>query len=345
MPLNTKKLAGKFDITIVSSWPRGLYLCTKFQKAGKKVCYIETPSESRQPDTLFLDESFQDQKSFLLSQGFLEKQKGGFSIISEQGVWNFQETETVESNHSTLQFYRQGKRNGEFKKTWLSFFAFNYKTRFFEYNNSLFSQKPLNLFLDHYLFKPSIEKKREFKENNPKIYWLDGTASHLEVKENKVFLNSHLHKSERVFFFNRPSYKKHTPFWQWDCFVFYGDLKDYVKIVPFHFVILNRIFLPWTHSNLLSVFRKDQEWCVWVRRSFYMNSDEIERLKEEILQHLQNLFKIPFRFVKRKKDKPGFVAYGEESFLDLKKEYPFFVQWQEDLGQQLQGEEEIIQCF
>ena len=344
MPLNEKKLADKFDITVVSSWPGGLYLCTKFQKAGKKVCYIEIPSESSQPDTLFLDESFQDQKSFLLSQGFLEKQKGGFSIISEQGVWNLQETGPIEISHPALQFCHQGKKTGQFKETWLSFFAFNYKTRFFEYNNSVFSQKPLNLFGDHFLFKPSVEKKRQFKENNPEIYWLDGAVSHLEVKEDKIFLNNHLHKSEKVFLFNQPSYEKQTPFWQWDCFVFYGDLKDYAEIVPFHFVILNRIFLPWTYSNLFSVFRKDREWHIWIRRPFCINSYEIEGLKEEVRQHLQNLFKIPFYFVK-KREKPGFVVYGEDSFLDLKKKYPFFVQWQEDLGQQLQGEEEIFQYF
>ena len=167
-----------FDVTVVSPWPRGLYLCQKFQELGKRVCYIETPSESYQPASLFLDESGgQDFKSFLLSQGFLEKQESGFCLVSEQGVWSFQETDTLESCHPTLNNYLQGKQSGTFKEDWLSFFSCSYKSRLFEYNNSCFSGKPLDLFGDYFLFKPSFEKKKQFQKENPA----------LELVENGLF--------------------------------------------------------------------------------------------------------------------------------------------------------------
>ena len=332
-----------FDVTVVSPWPRGLYLCQKFLKNGKRVCYIETPSESNQPVSLFLDENGeQDLKSFLLSQGFLEKQEGGFCLISEQGVWSFQETDTLESCHPTLSYYLQSKKTGTFKEDWLSFFACSYKSRLFEYNNFCFSGKPLDLCGDYFLFKPSFEKKRQFQKENSTLGWLEAHPSQVKVHNSDLFIKGSFHKSEQFFLFHQPSYETCPPDWLWDHVVFKGDLKDYEEIIPSHFVMINRIQLPWTHNNLLSVFRKQKEWDIWFRRSFHTDSKESEKLRIEISQHLESFFKIPFHFVKEG-EKPGFAIYGEESLAALKKQHPFLTRWQEDLGQQLQGEEEIFQ--
>ena len=328
-----------FDVTVVSPWPRGLYLCRKFQESGKKVCYIETPPENHQPVSLFLDEiGGQDIKSFLLSQGFLEKQEGGFCLVNEQGVWNFQETDSIDP---ILSHYRQGKKSGAFKEDWLSFFACSYKSRLFEYNNSCFSGEPLNLFEDYFLFKPSFEKKKQFQKENPEIFWLEANSSQLKVQDSEVFIKDSSHQSEKIFLFHQPSYESCPPDWIWDHIVFEGDLKDYEEIIPSHFVMMNRISLPWTCGNLLSVFRKQKEWDVWFRRSFHTDSKESEKFIKEISCYLENFFKIPFHFVKKGK-KTGFAVYGEESLAALKKQRPFLIQWQEDLAQQLQVEEKLF---
>ena len=328
-----------FDVTVVSPWPQGLYLCWKFKKSGKKVCYIETPSSSHQPVSLFLDESGEeDIKSFLLSQGFLEKQEGGFCLVSEQGVWSFQETDSLDP---VLNNYREGKKAGLFKENWISFFAHSYKSRLFEYNNSCFSGRPLNLFGDYFLFKPSFEKKRQFREDNPDISWLEVNSSELKNQNSGLFIKDSSHNSKKNFLFHQPSYETCLPDWLWDHFVFEGDLKDYEEVVPSHFVMIHQIPIPWTHSNLLSVFRRQKEWDVWFRRPFRADSKEKEKLKKEIVCHLENFFKIPFCFVKEG-ERSGFAVYGEESLAVLKKQCPFVIRWQEDLVQQLQMEEEIF---
>ena len=75
---------------------------------------------------------------------------------------------------------------------------------------------------------------------------------------------------------------------------------------------------------------------------FYTDSKESEKLKQEIACYLENFFKIPFCFLKAGK-KSGFAVYGEESLTAITKQRPFLTRWQEDLAQQLQGEEEIFQ--
>ena len=330
-----------FDVTVVSPWPRGLYLSKKFQDSGKKVCYIETPSENNQPISLFLNEE-EHLKSFLLSQGFLEKQEGGFCLVNEQGVWSFQETDPIESYHPALSHYRQGKKSGIFKEDWLNFFACSYKSRLFEYNNALFSGQPLNLFWDYFLFQPSVEKKRQFQKENPSLCWLKVKTSELKIQNNDIFIKDSVHHSGKVFVFHQPSYELCLPEWQWDHIVFHGNLKDYDEIIPPHFVMINRFQLPWTHSNLLSVFKKREEWDVWFRRPFHTNYTEREKLKTKISRYMESFFKIPFHFIKEGEEK-GFTVYGKESLNTLKRDYPFLIRWQEDLAQQFQEEEDIFQ--
>lgn len=330
-----------FDVIVVGCWPRGLYLCWKFYQEGKRVCYVEIPSQNKQPVTLFLNEDQEEEKAFLLSQGFLEKQDSGFCLISEQGVWSFQESLSGDWQNPALRHFQEHRESGEFQQDFLSFFARSYKSRLFEYNNSVFLNPPLNLFDNYFFFKPSVEKKKQFFKEHSGISWIKAPSLKPLPLENGVSVYGKLQKGRKIFLFHQPPFKDCLPEWQWDHLVFSGDLKDYQEIVPSHCVIIHRILLPWTHANFLSLFREDSVWDVWFRRPFAADPKDSRLLRGEIKNHLEDVFKIPFSFVKEGKDK-GFVVYGGKSFDFLNKNHLFLIRSQEDLGQQLRMEEEVF---
>ena len=331
----------------MAPWPRGLYLCKKLQEKGRKVCYLETPPEGTSPAGLFLqEEGDSDEKSFLLSLGSLEKQSNGFCLVSEQGVWSFQEMDQLEQEGTAIGYFYGKKKSEIYKKNWLSFFAGNFLSRVFEFNSSFFEIKSLDLLSDYYLFCLSLEKKKQFQRDNPEISFVQAHSSEWEVKGEEVLIKGVLHKSQRVFFYFEPSYKSATPDWLWDHFVFHAELPGYANVIPSHFVLINQLYCPWTHSNLLSVFKKEgEEWEVWFRRPFVMDSLGREKIRQEVNSHLNHFFKSSFHFIRDGK-RPGFAVYGgEQSFSYLKKERPQFLSCQENLAEHIKWEERTFQQF
>lgn len=334
-----------FDVTVMAPWPRGLYLCKKLQEIGKKVCYLETSSEGANPAGLFLkEEGDSDEKSFLLSLGSLEKQSGGFCLVSEQGVWSFQEMSRLERGETAIGYFYRKKKSGIYKKDWLYFFAGNFLSRVFEFNNSFFKVNPLRLLWDYYLFSLSLEKKKQFQQDNPGISFLQTNS--LEVKGEEIFIKGTLHKSQRVFCFSEPSFQSVRPDWLWDHFVFYTKWKGYEQVIPSHFVLISKLACPWTHGNLLSVFKKEEgEWDVWFRRPFIMDLYGKEKIKKEVNVHLNHFFKSSFHFIRDGK-KPGFAVYGGRKSLScLKKDRPSFLYCQENAMEWLKWEQKTFLQF
>ena len=167
-----------------------------------------------------------------------------------------------------------------------------------------------------------------------------------EVKEGEIFIKDTPHKSQKVFLCFEPSFKSLRPDWLWDHFVFSAELKGYKSVIPSHFVLINQLPCPWTHSNLLSVFQKEgREWDVWFRRPFLADFKKKEKIKQGMICHLSDFFKSSFHFVRDGKE-PGFAVYGgEESLLYLKRERPCFLYCQENPAEWLEWEKKTLQEF
>lgn len=337
-----------FDVTVAAPWPRGLYLCKKLQETGKKVCYLETPSEGLNPAGLFLSEEEEnaDTKSFLLSLGSLEKQQGGFCIVSEQGVLSFQEKDLSKQNDTPFSWFYRKEKSGIYRKDWLHFFAQGFLSRVFEFNNSVFDIKSLNLHGDYYLFKLSLKQRKQFQKDNPNICFMNTNSSGWEIKKEGFFIREKFHESKKVFSFFEPSFKTLPPDWLWDHAAFYADLKDYDTVIPLHFVLINQLQCPWVNGNLLSVLKKsDGEWDVYFRRPFTVDSMYKERLKQEVASYLEAFFKIPFHFVREGK-KQGFAVYGGRKSLSyLNQERPGFLYCQENPVEWIKWEKKVFQKF
>ena len=197
---------------------------------------------------------------------------------------------------------KRGKYAADFQNFWPSFLAGNLCSRIFEDNISLFSSDPLNFFADCFLFEPSLKKKRLFQQRHSDIFWEKASVSDLKYQEGQkgeglFFLRGERLQSRKFFWLGELfeakgvlSSKKPlpSPEWEWACFEFAGDLGSYEDIVPEHFVSLGHVALPWTHDNLLSVFRKKGLWEVWLRKPFRGGGGE--DLGELAAAHLSRRF-------------------------------------------------------
>ena len=348
------------DFVIISSWPNGVYLSKKLSEISKTVCYIDIQNSPHRPMGVFLDEGSEEEKRFLESLGTLEKQEGGFCLLSEKGVWHFQE------EGSPVQFEVQNNLQGE----WLSFFSSGFMAPVFESNDQVFS-KPLNLSSDYFLFYPHFKKKMEFPACDSNIRWFSNPAGEglelyrsvipaqagiqpspqnsnpIGIKEGKLFLFKESFPLEKVIglgasasnILSPPSHSQLLPDWEWVSFDFSSDLRGYENIVPPHFVCINQLLFPWTHDNLLSVFHNRGMFHVWCRQPLgNWGGEDEEELILSIRTHLQKIFpEVPFQFLK-KGTSAGLFVYGQESFSRL--EEPYILQG--DFMEQIKKEVKIF---
>lgn len=329
------------DFVIVSSWPNGVYLSKQLSAISKKVCYIDMAYSPYRPMGIFPDEGEEETKQFLESLGVLERQEGGFCLLSEQGTWHFQE----EAGPAFIEA-QENSRSG-FLSGWLSRFASDFMTPVSELDRPIFSES-LNLFSDYFLFYPHFRKKVQFQSSDPPIRWLSASeGGGLQLKEKMLCLSGESFPPEKVIGIGEQASKiihsaSHIPFqpdWEWVSFDFSSDLKEYEETVPAHFVSINKLPFPWTHDNLLSVFHNRGLFHVWCRQPFSSREKEDEEeLVLSIQTHMQSIFPgVPFKFLK-KGDSSGLFVYGQDHFSKLEESYIL----QGNLMDQLKNEEKIF---
>ena len=323
------------DFVIVSSWPNGVYLSGKLLEISKKVYYIDIQNSPHRPMGVFLSEDTQGERRFLESVGTLEKQEGGFCLLSEKGVWHFQEGTGVNRFNDP--------DSSPFE--WLSFFASGFMAPVFESNHQVFS-RPLDLRSDYFLFQPHFKKKAQIQSAGLKFHCFSVPGGDgLRLKDGKLLFPGKSVPLEKVIGIGESASKiisPESPFlpeWEWISFDFLADLKDYEDIVPPHFVYVNRLCFPWTHDNLLSVFHNRGMFHVWCRQPLGVwNGEDEEELILNIQTHLQKVFPgVPFQFLKKGLSADLFV-YGQKDFSRLEKVSLL----QGNFMEQLKKEEEIF---
>ena len=324
------------DFVIISSWPNGVYLSRKLSEISNKVCYIDIQNSPHRPMGVFLEEGKGEERGFLESLGTLERQGGGFCLLSEEGVWRFQE-EGSERLKSTGPF-----------RHWLSCFASGFMAPVFESNYQGFFS-PLNLYSDYFLFHPHLKRKARFQSSHSNIRWLSdpSNGNGIQIRGEKLFfsgeafsLDKVMELGENALKITSPSSDSHLPpDWEWVSFDFSADLKNYRDVVPSHFVSINRLLFPWTHDNLLSVFHRGERFEVWCRQPFraWDKKDEGE-LIFHIQVHIQKIFPgVSFQFL-RKRSSAGLFVYGQNSFSGLEESLIL----QGNLMEQIRTEENIF---
>lgn len=284
-----------FDSLIFATWPKGLYLAKQLSEEGKKIAYVEILPRLKSPFGVFLDESLQTEKEFLESIGFLFRQEGGFCLLSPQGVWPLQEMWGMEDRLPVLKNKLEVHSFKDFGNHWLSYLSLNLSSKVFEYNNSEFSDKSLNLFSDYFLFEPSFKKIEQFQKNHSALSFYQISIKDLVYdKQSRQFLVQEEALTAEEYFFlvgcQEPfleSKKWPDPYWQWRACFFETDFGSYEDTIPPHFVSIKNLFLPWSHENLFSVFHKKNQLEVWMRTPYKQNEKLfIEGAKE----HLKGCF-------------------------------------------------------
>ena len=278
-----------FDSLIVGDWPKGLYLAQQLSLQGKKTAYLYQRPAVKNPFALFLSESSQTEKQFFNSLGFLEKQEGGFCILTEKGVWPLQK-------RKELGFAPPAPLTDSFNKDFLFYLSHNLAGKVFEFNDSVFSE-PLDLFCDYFLFYPCFKKIALFKQQYPNLHFFEDS----DLKPlNKSF------SARNRFFFNDCIQQK--PYWQWQAFHYELDFLEYKDIIPSHLVCIKNLLLPWCYENLISLFHKNNRAELWMKLR-----PESPPVKEKVQQTLEAFFPgAAFRLLSQEPLKSFFV-YGEES--------------------------------
>lgn len=279
-----------FYSVVFAPWPRGLYLAKKLSEQGLKVAYVELLPRQPAPFGLFIEDNSKVEKIFLESLGFLSQQEGGFCLLSSQGVWPLQDIKGMEARHPVL----TNKRQGHFANQWLSYLSLNLASKVFEYNNSEFSNRSLNLFSNYFLFEPSFKKIEQFQKNHPNIsFYQISSEDKLQKQQMQSLIQENGWQAEKQFFLGTTSCPwvkgkdVKEPYWQWQACFFEMDFGDYVDTIPLHFVSIKDIFLPWSHDNLLSVFHKNGQLEVWMR---VPSTKEVRSFIKGAKEHLETFF-------------------------------------------------------
>lgn len=308
-----------FDSIIFAFWPRGLYLAKKLSEEKQKVAYVEVLPRPKNPFGIFLDENSKEEKEFLETLGFLSRQEGGLCLLSPEGVWPLQDMREMKDRHCVLRNKLNEQSFKEFDKYWLSYLSLNLAGKVFEYNNSEFSNKALNLFSDYFLFEASFKKTEHFQKDCPDVsfYQLQLDEISFAKKEQVFFVQQKPLKSKMYFWlagnhhFPIPKNQKSCePHWQWSAFFFKADFEDYAEVIPSHFVSIKHLFLPWSHDNLLSVFHEKGHLEVWVRQAYKRGIDSI---LQGVERHLKTYFPGCVFTAIEKKFQKSLMVYGEES--------------------------------
>ena len=304
-----------FDFAVFAPWPRGFYLAKKLSEEGGKVAYVEILPRLKNPFGLFLSDNFQEGKEFLEALGFLSRQEGGFCLLSPQGVWPLQDMKEMGDRHPVLE---NELSENSFNNHWLSCLALNLAGKVFEYNNSEFSEKGLNLFSDYFLFSPDFKKIEQFKKDHPDISFYKAQFEEISCKKREsVFsIQNQPMESNKYFWLGAMHFptltikKTYRPYWEWSACFFSVDFGDYEDTIPSHFISLKHLVLPWSHDNLLSVFRRNGFVEVWTRNAYRENTElSLQGIKE----HLETFFPGCVFSPMKKPLLKGPMVYGRES--------------------------------
>lgn len=345
-----------FDSVVFAHFPRGLYLAKKLSEEGKKTAYIELLPKLKNPFGLFLDEHSQSEKALLDSLGFLFQQKGGFCLLSPQGVWSLQDMKPMQDRLSLLKNKIKKAPMMDFENHWLSYLAYNTAGKIFKYNNSEFSDESLNLFSDYFLFEPSLKKIKQFQESHSNISFYQTSFDSIQFEKQKshFIVQEKPLPSKEYFFLGYPHLsivsdkKTIPPDWQWEACFFKSDFGDYENIIPSHFVSLKNPLLPWSHENLISVFHKEGWLEAWLRVPYRSKETFTEGVKE----HLELFFPGCVFSPVEKKSPPSLKVYGNESLLYKKSNFKngLYVEdlnyfFQGDLISEIRGEQKLFDSF
>ena len=295
----------KNRIAIFASWPNGVWLSQKLCEVDRDVCYVDTGGMMHRPMGVFLSDLHGGEKRFLESLGSLERQEGGFCLLSNGRPRHFQEP--------CLSFSREEEHVLPF---------FDFTAPVFESNRQTFSP-PSDLSLDYFLFFPHLSKKTRVQSDFPAIRWI---SKGIQAGEKGLSADGEFFPWDQVIWIGKNSFQilngllpAVSPDWEWADFEFQGDLKAYKDIAPSHFVSINHLSFPWTHDNLLSVFHIGETFQVWCRCPFRKRADKAEEedLILGIKKHLQKIFpKMEFPFL-RKRAGQGLFVYGAGAFSRL----------------------------
>ena len=264
----------EFDTLIFANWPRGLYLAKQLALIGQKVAYVELLPRLKNPFALLISEN--EQKEFLESLGFLSLQKGGFCLLSSEGVWPLQEMKKMKERLAAIHNFTSSLDEESlfsFKDNWLSYLSLNLSAKVFDSNNSIFRNKGIDLFADYFLFEPSAKKIENFKKNHSNIFFeatlkkditFKGQPVQLSLKDTILTAKKTvcLTPLDRILDISESSYKA---CWQWQAYYLEVNFRNYKETVPSHFIFLKNLFFPWCYDNLLSIFHREGILEVWMR--------------------------------------------------------------------------------
>ena len=306
-----------FDSAVFAPWPRGLYLAKRLSEGGRKTAYVEILPRIKSPFGLFLDDNSQEEKEFLSVLGFLFRQEGGFCLLNPEGVWPLQDMREMGGRHPVLKRTLTEDSANEFKEHWLSYLSLNMAGKIFEYNNSEFSDRTLNLFSDYFLFEPSFKKIERFQKDHPEISFYKFPLEEISCNEKGLSfaVQKELLEAKKYFWLggnqcpglNRGGNCKAQ--WEWSACFFNVDFGDYEEIIPTHFVSVRKMLLPWSHENLLSVFRKKGYLEIWTRLSYGNKQSFLKEIKE----HLEGFFPGCIFSPMNKESPKGLTVYGKNS--------------------------------
>ena len=342
-----------FDTLIVADWPKGLYLAQQLSLKGQKTAYFYQRPVIKNPLGLFLNESDTKEKAFFNSLGMLEKQEGGFCLVSPKGVWPLQKKALPKA-----------KTPFSFDKDFLFYLSHNLAGKVFEFNDSVFCEQNLDLFCDYFLFYPDFKKIQFFKQQYPQLYFFekpdwDIPSQNLKfpknLDKNPLQLSSFIDNpkpslvawlkefsAHRILFFKDQIPQTQPVYWQWQAFYYEVDFKDYKNIIPSHWLCIKNLLFPWCEDNLISVFHKNQRAEVWMK----LKPDGDKKLwQKKARLVLESFFPgVSFKPLDQEPLK-SFCVYGKESLQLKNKQEPkteafaklkdFF---QGDLGSEIKNE-------
>ena len=314
-----------FDAVVFAPWPRGLYLAKKLSEQGRETAYVEILPRLKNPFGFFLNEDQKEEKAFVESLGFLSQQKGGFCLLSSEGVWPLQDMKDMSDRHPVLKNQWNEEAFKSFKEHWLAYLSFNLAGRVFEYNNSEFFTQGLNLFSDYFLFEPIFKKTDQFQADQPQITFYKILFKEIDfhAKGFDFLIQNQLVKSKKYFWLSDlpcPAYKRDSefkPYWEWSASLFEADFGNYNETIPSHFVSIQSLFLPWLHHNLISVFQKIGQVEVWTRQTY---GKEQNPLLKNLETHLSSLFPGASFSPIQKGASQSFFIYGPEHLKKIEDE-------------------------
>ena len=345
-----------FDYLIFADWPKGLYLAQKLSEKNQKVAYVERLPHLKSPFGFFLKNK--NQKTILENIGFLSEQKGGFCLIGPKRVWSLQDMKSMKARLPTMKNFNHlfnEKKRLKFKNNWLSYLSLNLTSKIFEFNNSVFQTKGINLLDDYFLFEPSAKKSENFKNSQTNISFFSIPYKKLSFKKEKNIISLKeknlttkkficLTSTENIL----ADFKSNPPAcWEWQAFYLKADFQDYKEIIPHHFIFLKNIHLPWCYDNLLSVFYRQGVLEVWMKLKTEEDSKKFISLATN---HLKSFFKGSEIKTINKPLSKGFKVFGKEKLESKFQQKNTYIEsymdfFHGDLSSEIQNEEKLFKSL